>query len=170
MELPKRKSPRMPGYDYRTNGAYFVTVCTKNKIQYFGDVGRNTKPSRMIEKTFLEIIKKYPQVACPVYKVMPNHFHAIIEIQPTTPEAAPTLSEIIREFKRYSMGEYIRLVKAGNAIAFEGKLWQRSFHDHVIRNQAAYEKIWNYIQYNDQKWEDDCFHPDFGAKSIDQEG
>ena len=158
MEFQKRKSPRLPGYDYSTNGAYFITICTKGKKLIFGTVGADSISAQTIRRTFLETIQKYPQVDSPIFTVMPNHFHAIITIQRADMESAPTISNVIQSFKRYSTIEFIRLVKAGKIPAFEKQIWQRSFHDHVIRDEAGYLKIWNYIEGNPSKWEEDCFY------------
>ena len=159
MNLPKRKSPRLLGYDYSENGSYFLTICTHNKELLFGPVGVESVAANVIEQAFVETLRKYPQVHAPVYKVMPNHFHAIITIERADMESAPTVSRIVQEFKRYSTLLYIRLVNEGKLAAFEGKVWQRSFHDHIIRNDREYKEIWEYIQYNHQKWEMDCFYP-----------
>ena len=158
MELPKRKSPRIPGYDYSTNGAYFITVCTYEKKQLFGSIGADSISARMVERTFLETIQKYDKVKSPVYVVMPNHFHAIIQIERADMESAPTISQIIQSFKRYSTVEYIKLVNENKLPRFDGKVWQRSFHDHVVRGEKDYLEIWNYIEGNPSKWEEDCFY------------
>ena len=158
MELPKRKSPRIPGYDYSTNGAYFITVCTHEKKQLFGSVVADSISARMVERTFLETIQKYDNVKSPVYVVMPNHFHAIIQIERADMESAPTISQIIQSFKRYSTVEYIKLVNENKLPRFDGKVWQRSFHDHVVRGEKDYLEIWNYIEGNPSKWEEDCFY------------
>lgn len=158
MELPKRKSPRIPGYDYSTNGAYFITVCTYEKKQLFGSIGTDSISARMVERTFLETIQKYDNVKSPVYVVMPNHFHAIIQIERADMESAPTISQIIQSFKRYSTVEYIKLVNENKLPRFDGKVWQRSFHDHVVRGEKDYLEIWNYIEGNPSKWEEDCFY------------
>ena len=158
MAKEKRKSPRIPGYDYSTNGAYFITICTKERKPLFGNVGADSISARMVERTFLETIQKYSAVKVPIYTVMPNHFHAIIVIDRVDMESAPTISQIIRDFKRYSTLEYIKMVKSGILPPFRGKIWQRSFHDHVIRNEAGYLKIWEYIENNPKQWELDCFY------------
>ena len=148
----------MPGYDYSANGAYFITICTKNKIPIFEPVGADSISARMVTKTFLDTIRKYPQVDSPIYTVMPNHFHAVITIDRTDMESAPTISQIVQNFKRYSTIEYIKLVKDGMVPPFNGQIWQRSFHDHVIRDEKGFLKIWNYIEGNPSKWEEDCFY------------
>ena len=73
-------------------------------------------------------------------------------------ESAPTLSEIVQSFKRYSTVEYTKMVKKGILPPFDEKIWQRSFHDHIIRTQKDYEKIAKYIYENPIKWKNDCFY------------
>ena len=94
-ELPKRKSTRLKNFDYSSAGAYFVTICTKDRKMLFAPVGADSISARMIERTFLETIEKYNGVDSPIYVVMPNHFHAIITISRADIESAPTVSEII---------------------------------------------------------------------------
>ena len=73
-------------------------------------------------------------------------------------ESAPTISEVIQSFKRYSTIRYVNLVKQGLVPVFEDKIWQRSYHDHIIRDEKGFLKIWNYIEGNASKWEEDCFY------------
>ena len=73
-------------------------------------------------------------------------------------ESAPTIISIVQAFKRYSTVEYIRLVKRGQAERLDKHLWQRSFHDHVIRNETDYRMIAEYIQSNPRLWHKDCFY------------
>ena len=73
-------------------------------------------------------------------------------------ESAPTIISIVQAFKRYSTVAYIRLVKRGQAASFDKHLWQRSFHDHVIRNETDYRMIAEYIQSNPRLWHKDCFY------------
>ena len=109
---------------------------------------------------FREIIGQYPAVQCRYFVVMPNHFHALVEIERARAdmESAPTIISIVQAFKRYSTVEYIRLVKCGQAAPFDKHLWQRSFHDHVIRNETDYRMIAEYIQSNPRLWHKDCFY------------
>ena len=86
---------------------------------------------------------------------MPNHFHAIIEISRADMESAPTISEIVQSFKRYSTLEYIKMVKKGDVPPFEKQVWQRGFYDHIIRDKRDYEEISKYIYENPLKWEFD---------------
>ena len=67
-------------------------------------------------------------------------------------ESAPTISQIVQTFKRYSTIEYAKMVKNGVLPPFDNKIWQRSFYDHVIRNRDDYNEIYKYIQENPSKW------------------
>ena len=154
-ELPNRKSIRLTEYDYSQNGAYFITICTKDRRCLFGAVGADSISARMIERTFREIIAQYIGIESPIFVVMPNHFHALITIERADMESAPTLSTIMQEFKRYSTVEYTKLVKQGLAMPYDKQVWQRSFYDHVIRGQSDYDDIYRYIENNPAQWEQD---------------
>ena len=150
--LSKRKPTRLKKYDYSTEGAYFITICTKDKKHLFGPVGADSISARMIKQTFTETIKQFDGIEAPIFVVMPNHLHAIITISRADMESAPTISHVIQAFKRYSTIQYIKLVQKGKAVPFEKQIWQRSFYDHIIRNQQDYDEIYNYIVNNPAKW------------------
>ena len=153
--LPKRKQLRLKEFDYSSAGAYFITVCAKDRKTIFGSVGADSISARIIEDVFLQTIRSYDGVSSPIYVVMPNHFHAIIEISRADMESAPTISEIVQSFKRHSTIEYIKAVKRGILPPFDKQIWQRSFYDHVIRNQSDYDEVYTYIYENPVKWEID---------------
>ena len=111
----------------------------------FAPVGADSISARMVERTFLETIRQYDGVDSPIYVVMPNHFHAIITVSRADMESAPTVSEIVQSFKRYSTVEYVKMVKDGILPPFDKQIWQRSFYDHVIRNRDDYNEIYKYI-------------------------
>ena len=103
-------------------------------------------------------------VECPVFTVMPNHFHAIIEITRADMESAPTLSDVVQAFKRYSTVVYTGMVKDGILPPYDRQIWQRSFYDHVIRNQQDYEEIYNYILANPERWKEDSLYTETISK------
>ncbi len=70
-------------------------------------------------------------------------------------ETAPTISDIIQSFKRYSTLEYIKMVKKGDVPPFEKQIWQRGFYDRIIRDRCDYDEISKYIYENPLKWEED---------------
>ena len=73
-------------------------------------------------------------------------------------ESAPTISAIIQTFKRISTIEYIRMVKTGIVPPFEKRVWQRSFYDHVIRDEDDYLRIAEYVLENPAKWMEDRYY------------
>ena len=153
-----RKIIRLQNYDYSANGAYFITICTHNKEHLFGTVGADSISARMVKKVYGEIIGKYDNVSSPISVVMPNHFHSIIIIERNDTEVVPSISKIVQEFKRYTTCEYIKLVKNGILKPFDKRIWQRSFYDHIIRNENDFNEIWMYIQNNPLKWQEDCYY------------
>lgn len=179
-----RKSIRLKGYDYSQAGLYFITICCQNKVHLFGNVINKqmilNDAGKMIEKWFNELQNKFPDVKCHEMVVMPNHIHFIIEnigsvgadlrVCPNDSNFSKTekrVSEILGEhagsplhrvlqwFKTMSTNEYIRGVKNNNWIPFDGKLWQRNYWEHIIRNDQSYQKISDYIINNPSKWNDD---------------
>ena len=158
MTFYSRKSPRIKNYDYSGENYYFVTICTAEKKCIFGKPGQLNQLGMIAWEDMSKISQHYENIRIDNFIVMPNHIHAIIEIQ-----------SVAKEEKRKSLDTVIGLYKSGvskkiHFIYPDLKIWQRSFHDHVIRNQQQYEKIWNYVAYNHQKWEEDCFHPGFLKK------
>lgn len=158
MEMIKRRPNRLKGYDYSQNGAYFVTVCTKNREEILWDVGATIgRPldniilsdyGIIVNKAILNIPKYYPSIIVDKYVIMPNHIHLILIIQNQSGRAmhAPTISTVIQQMKGYVTKQ----------IGF--CVWQKLFHDHIIRGESDYMKIWQYIDTNPLKWEDDCFY------------
>lgn len=162
--LPKRKSARLKGYDYSSPGAYFVTVCTKNREELFeiefpvGNDLRVVPPpqNEIVHKWLKEIETKYTNFKIDKYVIMPNHIHIIIVI--TERHIGRSLQDVMRWFKTMVTNEYIRLVKEHKCKPFNEKLWQKSYHDHIIRGEKDYLKIWEYIDSNPLKWKEDCFY------------
>lgn len=156
MVPPKRKPARLKGYDYSLPGAYFVTVCTKDRKCILGEiVGEGLCPlpeniltplGKETEAAIQFIDNNYTGVKIDRYVIMPNHIHLIVIIEDTGGDGAPPLQSIMGRLKSYTTNVY-------------GKtLWQRSFHDHIIRDEEDYKKIGEYIDTNPQKWKLDCFY------------
>ena len=80
MELPKRKLPRLDGFDYSSENYYFITICTKNKVCLFGEPDRLNTFGRIAETELLDIPAHYDGIAVDRYVIMPNHIHAVISI------------------------------------------------------------------------------------------
>ena len=156
MDTPKRKPNRLPDFDYSTPGAYFITICTKDRRNLFWvDVGASiarpqlTKWGEITATSICDIPKHYPAISVDHYVVMPNHIHLLLQINTDTngrPMVAPTISTVIQQLKG------IVTKQIGQPI------WQKLYHDHVIRGETDYLKIWEYIDNNPAKWKEDCFY------------
>ena len=165
MEFPKRKPTRLKGYDYCTPGAYFVTICTQNREQLFEmeNVGNDlcvvpSEQNRIIHKWLKETENKFDNIKIDKYVIMPNHIHIIVVI--TERHEGRSLHDVMRWFETMVTNEYIRDVKKGTIKPFNKRLFQKSFHDHIIRGEKDYQKIWEYIDTNVIRWEEDCFYKD----------
>jgi len=161
----KIESARLKNWDYGSNAAYFVTICTKNRVCFFGDVvNTEMKLSRigqMAHQCWLEIPEHFPFVVLDEFVIMPNHVHGIIIIDKpgggndqslSNNKFGPqsqNLASIIRGFK-------IGVTKYANEINAVFS-WQPRFHDHIIRNDKSFQNIRNYIRNNPKKWNDDQF-------------
>ena len=157
MNLPKRKPTRLREYDYSENGAYFVTICTHNRKQLLSNIivgeGLSTLPKNTlttigeeVEKSIQYIDNNYVGIKIEKYVIMPNHIHLIVNLKDSGGYGNPPLQNVIGQLKSYTTNKF------GNT------LWQRSYHDHIIRGEKDYEKIWEYIDTNILKWEQDCFY------------
>ena len=161
MNLPKRKPSRLKDYDYSQNGYYFVTVCTQNKAKIFGNIVGEGSPlpqlstqGKIVEKTLLSLNQKYPHINPEKYVIMPNHIHIIFSVNNDgRGDPSPTIVNAVGWLK-YNITKQINQ----NYNNIGNKIFQRSFHDHIIRGERDYLEIWNYIDTNPAKWKEDCFY------------
>ena len=161
MDLPIRKNTRLKDYDYSNNGYYFITICTHNKKCILGNIVGDGLPlpqltanGKIVNEFILKVNIKYPCVKIDKYVIMPNHIHIMFQIENDgRGNPSPTIPNVVGWLK-YNITKQIN--KVNNKP--ETKVFQRSFHDHIIRSKADYLKIWNYIDTNPQKWNDDCFY------------
>ena len=189
--MKNRKRNRMAGYDYSQNNLYFVTSCVKNMECCFGDVvlvgtGRDLSvhnpdinnfdenESEMIlteygiiannQLEWLEI--QYPYIELHAYKVMPNHIHAVIEIDSlkVNPIHKDNMDQLDSEnIKIKSLSQIMGAYKTTSSkliheADYEAFAWHRSFHDHIIRDENSYLNIVNYIENNPSSWNKDKFY------------
>lgn len=157
--LPKRKIIRLQNYDYSQCNAYFVTVCTHERQQLFGTIepspvgatlrGRPNNPDKMIGKWINELENKFDKVLIDCFCIMPDHIHLIIVIKDGSKSS---LEDVIAWFKTMTTNDYINGVKGGLLLPFESKVWQRSYYDHIIRNEQDLEEKRDYIMTNPERW------------------
>ena len=162
---PKRKSPRLKEYDYSAPGTYFVTLCTYNKKHILGTIVNGEMNynhlGKIAEKEIKNIQSHYNNVLVDKYVIMPNHIHMLVSITEYIPAGGINPSPTITCDIPNIVGRFKAAVtrNVGDAFMHPAKsIWQRSFHDHIIRNKNDYEKIWEYIDTNVVRWELDCFY------------
>ena len=151
--MPTRKPTRIPGYDYSTPNYYFVTICTDKKRCLFGSVEQLNVYGKIAEQCMDDIPNHFPQIRIDKFVIMPNHVHAIVVVESV--EETPSLNTVIGQYKS-AVSKKIRETKP------RMEVWQRSFHDHIIRDQSRYETIWSYIDTNRHRWKDDRFYVECG--------
>ncbi len=170
--MEHRIHPRLKAYDYSSAGAYFITVCSKDKQHIFGHVthptlnnasavGRALAPAtvilsswgKIVEQQLLELENRFDSIRIDKYVIMPNHVHLILILSDCKAGAStrPTVSDILRAWKSLS-------TRNCKLAGFNGTLWQTSFYDHIIRDEADYLTRWNYIDTNPAKWAEDDYY------------
>ena len=153
MERYRRRPNRIENYDYSLNGAYFVTVCTQDRKRILSDIVGDGFPvpkpcGKVTEAMIHRISVKYPAVEVDKYVIMPDHIHMLLRIRPEgAGNPSPTLGNVIGWYK-YQASKEINLLRGTQG----ERVFQRSYHDHVIRNQQDYDEIWQYIENNPRKW------------------
>lgn len=178
MAYKNHKQYRLPGYDYSSSGDYFITICTHNRINYFGEISGKGKDAIMHLSQIGEIAKefilktpvRYPVSILGEWEVMPNHVHLIISINKTDVKGTEILAEHIRNIpdgekglKPLIPGSVSSIInhykgdvkKWCNKNDFSHFVWQPKFHDHIIRNHVSYNRISNYIGNNIYNWNSD---------------
>ncbi len=177
----RRKSIRLPGYDYSAAGAYFVSICTKDRLCLFGNIINNemvlNDPGRTIIAAWKELPQRFPNIKLTEYVIMPNHIHGIIAIvgvplvgtrkafgnsqkrADTRPAPTTGLGDIVGAFKSITTNKYIRGVKQHSWTPFPGKLWQHNYYEHVVRNEKELTRIQEYIRNNPALWNTDKDNP-----------
>ncbi|MCI5764666.1 REP-associated tyrosine transposase [Actinobacillus porcinus] len=153
MQYRRKPYIRLPFYDYAQYGCYFVTICTKNRAKLFGDVVNSKMQLSpigiIIENHLLSLTQDFPNNELTDYVIMPNHLH-FIWFNKTTSK----LSDIVRKFKGKTSKAYHSEFKN---IGYE-PLWQRSYYEHIIRDEKDYLRISEYIENNPIMWVEDRFY------------
>ena len=173
-----RKTPRAGWIDY-DNGCFFITICTKDKKHFFGEV----RDGKMVLSPIGEIVDRelscpeihHPGVEIPLFVVMPNHLHAIISISSDAEDKSSDLPALQRtpnpslrdnpDVKRKipALSQYIAGMKA--AVTRQARAlcpefaWHGRYHDHYIRGARDGFIITDYILNNPANWDKDCFYP-----------
>lgn len=165
-----RRSIRLKGYDYRQAGAYFVTIVVQGRECLLGQVVDGemqlNAAGRMVCSTWCQLPEYYARVQLDAFVVMPNHIHGIIvltqnELVCPAPRASElSLPDVVHRFKSLTTLRYIRGVNEEGWQPFIGRLWQRNYYEHIVRNNRDLEAIREYIALNPQRWATDEENPE----------
>ena len=189
-EKHHRRSVRLEEYDYSRAGAYFVTVCVKNKGNSLGKIIDEgvvlSEIGKIAEKCWNEIPIHYPHAQLDKHIIMPNHIHGIIiiiddvgaeDFQPLRPhtqnnsnvwvenfQPLPKINQYQKVIPR-SLGSIIRGFKIGvtnccNHQKYKHFAFQRNYHEHIVRNERELNRIREYIMHNPLQWQFDRENPD----------
>jgi REP-associated tyrosine transposase len=152
----KRKLNRLRNYDYSRSGYYFITLCTKNRIEHFGKIENGkmvlNKYGETAERYWKEIPNHYKNVEIHEFVIMPNHIHGIIIINDNFYDTClerdyGLLSKIVKSFKK----AVTRIIR--NQFQDYEFQWQRSFYDQIVHDEISLNKIREYIINNLLKWD-----------------
>jgi REP element-mobilizing transposase RayT len=184
-DIHHRRSVRLRGYDYSGAGLYFITICTKNRECLFGEIEngkmRLNEAGKMLQMTWCDLPNRFNNLSINVneFIVMPNHIHGLTTLSCRgeiclRPSSSATqgdnkdrpygtqlhsLGRIIQAFKSITIHKYIQEVRHSSWPSFPGKLWQRNYRDHIIRDESDLATIRKYIANNPVLWESDQLHP-----------
>ena len=144
---------RLTGFDYSNEGYYFVTICVKDKTEWFGEIKDGkmmlNEYGKIVLRCWSDLLNHYVNTKLDEFIIMPNHLHGILSISHPF-RKNHGLSEIMRGLKTFSSRRINEKINDG--IKFQ---WQKSFYDHIIRNEQDLTRVREYIVNNPLKWEED---------------
>ncbi len=172
MALPTRKSARLKNYDYSQSGAYFITICTADRRCILSRIVDARAVGALHEAPAVELTR-YGRIADQLigtlperygitvekYVIMPNHIHLLIFVNDAanvraireSPLQSRSLVSKIVGYLKMTVSKEIHRISPGMSV------WQRSYYDHVVRDENDFLEIWNYIEGNPSKWNSDRF-------------
>jgi putative transposase len=179
-DIHNRQSIRLKGYDYSTPGFYYITLCTQDRENRFGEIvdGKMVLngAGELVEAEWKKIPERYGQVILDAYQIMPNHLHGILQITSQNSVGMglvpiPTaLYDVIGTFKSLTQNHYAFHMRNNGWPPFRKRLRQLRFHDHIIRNHDELDSIRRYIIDNPINWLKDQNNPENMMKSNDLNG
>ena len=140
----KGRRLRIPGYDYSTPGYYFVTSVTHERRCLFGEVKNDVMHlsdlGKTVEAAWKELPERYEGIEHDMFVFMPNHLHGIVVLDGNCP-----LSGVMMKFKSWTGHQFAQRNPGAT-------LWQKSYHDHVVRGDEDLAQLREYFSNNPLKW------------------
>lgn len=172
-------SARLQNWDYGSDAAYFITICTQDRIYFFGNIQNgkmeNNEIGQIANDIWMTIPQQFSYLELGEFVVMPNHIHGILLINKTSVQTRliaslsqtsikptggitgnnnPMLHDNISRIMRWYKGRCTYEIRKLNPEF----AWQPRFYDHIIRNEISFQRISQYIVNNPQKWREDKFN------------
>ncbi len=163
MDVPNRKKNRLENFDYSENGAYFITICTQNRKKILSNINVGTgvldcpktvltEYGKIADKYINQLNDFYKNISVDKYVIMPDHIHLLITVsndvcgQSGTP--VPTDNNFRLDNKNSIIAKFVSTFKRFCNKEYGINIWQQRYYDHIIRNQADYNEVWEYINTN----------------------
>ena len=154
-----RTPQRLKGFDYSSNGVYFITVCTKDMRSILSriEVGRDapdapqlilSEQGIIVDNELLKMNDIYDCIHIEKYVIMPNHIHLMLVISTSDSCGASRASHPTKSIVSTFIGTLKRFVNK----EIGENIWQKSFYDHIIRDDEDYFNHLQYIDENPKKW------------------
>jgi REP element-mobilizing transposase RayT len=170
IEPPQRRSVRLPGYDYTSPGAYFITIVTRDRQVLFGEVSlgeMHLNPyGQIVLEEWLRSGEIRSELEVEASVVMPNHLHGILVLSNVKARGTVPLRQSFAKPVSGSIPTIIRSFKAASAKRINEArgtpglaVWQRNYHEHVVRDEKDLDRIYQYILNNPLQWELDEENP-----------
>jgi len=170
-DIHHRRSIRLKGYDYSRAGAYFITICTHGRECILGDLVdgemRLNEYGDIVRGEWLNLPNRFPDIELDAVVIMPNHIHAIIAIHAVGVIHELPLRNDTKHRRTMLIPKIVGYVKMNTAKRINqsrntpgARIWQRNYHEHVIRNEADLARIRKYVANNPRKWDTDRENPD----------
>ncbi|MBI9076629.1 MAG: hypothetical protein JEZ02_14580 [Desulfatibacillum sp.] len=170
-DIHRRRSIRLKAYDYSGAGTVFITICSQGKKCLFGHIANRemvlNESGQTVVHWWLQISEHFPFVFLDEFIVMPNHIHGVIHLK-SSGRGEPALKAAHpKAFQRVSeLGKIVAYFKYQSTKQINGarnnpgiKVWQRSYFEHVVRNENSLYRIRDYISNNPRQWEFDKENP-----------
>ena len=150
-KLPTRRSNRLKTFDYTSNNTYFITFCVRDGQCLLWERQAQSWTHALSEwgqvvSNAIETIDGFQSIHLGPYVIMPNHVHAVINI------------DACESDRRVHLSNVVRFIKSSVTKTLGQSIWQKSYYDHVVRDEKEYKRIWEYIENNPDKWKEDRYY------------
>lgn len=142
---PIRKKIRLKNYDYSKENMYFITICVKDRLKLLGRINKEktinlTQEGNIVKQEISRLEELYKNIIIDEYIIMPNHLHMLL---------------LINYKNGISISKIIKHLKTNISRKMKYSIWQKSFYEHIIRNEKEYLNIKKYIKNNVINWSED---------------